>query len=66
MDQPPTPATQQSRSVTGYTSHLFGFTLRAGEMQGLLATAEFCEQVLGRELYGRVTRSGLNPLLKTR
>jgi hydroxymethylglutaryl-CoA lyase len=26
----------------------------------LLATAEFCEQVLGRELHGRVTRSGLN------
>ena len=34
------------------------------DMDGLLATAEFCEQVLGRELYGRVTRSGLNPLLK--
>jgi hydroxymethylglutaryl-CoA lyase len=29
----------------------------------LLATAEMCEQMLGRELYGRVTRSGLNPLL---
>lgn len=29
----------------------------------LLATAEMCEQALGRELYGRVTRSGLNPLL---
>jgi hydroxymethylglutaryl-CoA lyase len=29
----------------------------------LLATAEMCEQTLGRELYGRVTRSGLNPLL---
>ena len=29
----------------------------------LLATAELCEQALGRELYGRVTRSGLNPLL---
>jgi hydroxymethylglutaryl-CoA lyase len=28
----------------------------------LLATAEFCEQALGRELHGRVTRSGLNPL----
>jgi hydroxymethylglutaryl-CoA lyase len=26
----------------------------------LLETAEFCEQVLGRELHGRVTRSGLN------
>ncbi len=33
------------------------------DMHGLLATAEFCEQALGRELYGRVTRSGLNPLL---
>jgi hydroxymethylglutaryl-CoA lyase len=29
---------------------------------GLLETAEFCEQTLGRELHGRVTRSGLNPL----
>ena len=29
----------------------------------LLETAEMCEQALGRELYGRVTRSGLNPLL---
>jgi len=28
----------------------------------LLATAESCEQALGRELHGRVTRSGLNPL----
>ena len=33
------------------------------DMDGLLATAEFCEQALGRELHGRVTRSGLNPLL---
>ena len=33
------------------------------DRDGLLATAEFCEQVLGRELYGRVTRSGLSPLL---
>ncbi len=32
------------------------------DLDGLLATAEFCEQVLGRELHGRVTRSGLNPL----
>ena len=30
---------------------------------GLLATAEFCEQALGRELHGRVTRSGLSPLI---
>jgi hydroxymethylglutaryl-CoA lyase len=33
------------------------------DLDGLLATAEFCEQSLGRELYGRVTRSGLSPLL---
>jgi len=33
------------------------------DMKGLLATAEFCEQALGRELYGRVTRTGLNPLI---
>lgn len=33
------------------------------DMDGLLSAAEFCEQTLGRELYGRVTRSGLNPLL---
>jgi len=28
----------------------------------LPATAEYREQALGRELHGRVTRSGLNPL----
>ncbi len=33
------------------------------DLDGLLATAELCEEALGRELYGRVTRSGLNPLL---
>jgi hydroxymethylglutaryl-CoA lyase len=33
------------------------------DLDGLLATAELCERALGRELYGRVTRSGLNPLL---
>ena len=33
------------------------------DLEGLLATAELCEQALGRELYGRVTRSGLSPLL---
>jgi hydroxymethylglutaryl-CoA lyase len=33
------------------------------DLDGLLSTAEFCEQALGRELYGRVTRSGLSPLL---
>lgn len=32
------------------------------DLDGLLATAEFCEQALGRELHGRVTRTGLNPL----
>jgi hydroxymethylglutaryl-CoA lyase len=30
------------------------------DLDGLLATAEVCEQVLGRELHGRVTRSGLS------
>jgi hydroxymethylglutaryl-CoA lyase len=29
------------------------------DLEGLLETAEYCEQVLGRELHGRVTRSGL-------
>jgi hydroxymethylglutaryl-CoA lyase len=33
------------------------------DLEGLLDTARFCEKVLGRELYGRVTRSGVNPLL---
>jgi hydroxymethylglutaryl-CoA lyase len=33
------------------------------DIRGLLATAEFCEQALGRELHGRVTRSGLSPLI---
>jgi len=32
------------------------------DLDQFLATAEFCEQALGRELHGRVTRSGLNPL----
>lgn len=36
--------------------------IRTGiNLDGLLATAEFCEQTLGRELHGRVTRSGLTP-----
>jgi hydroxymethylglutaryl-CoA lyase len=34
------------------------------DREGLLATAEACEQALGRELHGRVTRSGLSPLLR--
>ena len=33
------------------------------DLDGLLAAAEFCEQALGRELHGRVTRSGINPLI---
>jgi len=33
------------------------------DLDRLLETAEYCEQVLGRELHGRVTRSGLHPLL---
>jgi hydroxymethylglutaryl-CoA lyase len=33
------------------------------DVGGLLAAAEFCEQALGRELHGRVTRSGLSPLI---
>jgi hydroxymethylglutaryl-CoA lyase len=34
------------------------------DLAGLIETSRFCEQVLGRELHGRVTRSGLNPLLR--
>jgi hydroxymethylglutaryl-CoA lyase len=33
------------------------------DLDGLLETAELCEKTLGRELHGRVTRSGLNPLI---
>ncbi len=33
------------------------------DLDGLLGTAELCERALGRELHGRVTRSGLNPLI---
>jgi hydroxymethylglutaryl-CoA lyase len=32
------------------------------DLDGLLGAAELCEKTLGRELYGRVARSGLNPL----
>jgi hydroxymethylglutaryl-CoA lyase len=32
------------------------------DLAGLVETARFCEQVLGRELNGRVTRSGVHPL----
>jgi hydroxymethylglutaryl-CoA lyase len=39
--------------------------IRTGiDLSGLLATSRLCEQTLGRELHGRVTRSGLNPLLQ--
>lgn len=33
------------------------------DLEQLLGVADYCEQVLGRELHGRVTRSGLHPLL---
>jgi hydroxymethylglutaryl-CoA lyase len=36
------------------------------DLDGLLAAAELCEQALGRELHGRVARSGLSPLLARR
>jgi hydroxymethylglutaryl-CoA lyase len=35
------------------------------DLSGLIATAQLCEQTLGRELHGRVTRSGLSPLLRS-
>ena len=33
------------------------------DLDGLLDTARYCEKILSRELHGRVTRSGVNPLL---
>ena len=33
------------------------------DLDGLIDTAAYCEQVLGRELHGRIVRSGLNPLI---
>jgi len=30
----------------------------------LIETAKMCEKVLGRELYGKVTRTGLSPFLE--
>jgi hydroxymethylglutaryl-CoA lyase len=33
------------------------------DLSGLIETSLLCEQTLGRELHGRVTRSGLSPLL---
>ena len=39
--------------------------IRTGiELGDLIETSQFCEQTLGRELHGRVTRSGLSPLLQ--
>lgn len=35
------------------------------DLDRLLATAELCEQALGRELHGRVTRSGLHPATRS-
>ena len=45
--------------------NLFGsMGIRTGiDLDGLIETARFCEQVLKRELHGRVTQSGLNPLI---
>ena len=38
--------------------------IRTGiDLDGLIETARFCEEVLKRELHGRVTQSGLNPLI---
>ena len=38
--------------------------IRTGiNLDGLIETARFCEEVLQRELHGRVTQSGLSPLL---
>ena len=38
--------------------------IRTGiNLDGLIDTARFCEQVLQRELHGRVTQSGLSPLI---
>ena len=38
--------------------------IRTGiNLDGLIETARFCEQVLQRDLHGRVTQSGLNPLI---
>ncbi|MFN2645922.1 MAG: hydroxymethylglutaryl-CoA lyase [Burkholderiales bacterium] len=36
------------------------------DVDRLVASAELCERALGRELQGRVTRSGINPLLAKR
>jgi hydroxymethylglutaryl-CoA lyase len=37
--------------------------IRTGiDLDGLIETSRLCEAALGRELHGRVTRSGLNPL----
>jgi hydroxymethylglutaryl-CoA lyase len=33
------------------------------DLDAILEVARFCEETLGRELHGRVTRSGLHPLV---
>lgn len=39
--------------------------IRTGiDLRDLIETSQLCEQTLGRELHGRVTRSGLSPLLQ--
>ena len=39
--------------------------IRTGiDLGDLIETSRLCEQTLGRELHGRVTRSGLSPLLQ--
>jgi hydroxymethylglutaryl-CoA lyase len=39
--------------------------IRTGiDLARLVETAQLCERTLGRELHGRITRSGLNPLLQ--
>ncbi len=41
--------------------------IRTGiDLDGLIETSRLCEQTLGRELNARVSRSGLNPLLRSR
>lgn len=51
-------------STEDLISLLESLGIRTGiDLEGLLDTAKACETVLGRELHGRVTRSGLNPLI---
>ena len=60
---------RKSSTMIGRVQAIFPVTAGIGGCSSVppnfgpgLATAEFCEQALGRELHGRVTRSGLNPL----